>query len=361
MPKRLRALVEVGFTVTLFSYHPPHDPIPGVTSVPLKPLVAGRVTWLDFWRNGAFIRAEVAARQIDVLMASYATSYGWLAVRSGVRPFLLETWTLDISHYPIMGWLRWMFGPIVRRVLQAADAITTDGSALAVYLREHYPATRSKVVPMWWGIRLADYEADEDAGFAFRNQCHIPADVPLVVSPRGLQHWYRPEVVLPALWALLEQHTTAHVLVLTVLHERTSTVDEWLNRLSEHPRGHVVDRFLTISEMQAMWNAADVVISIPTDDGISEALLEAMYAGALPVVSDIASNRSFLDEKSAFFVQGHHPEELTALLFNIVTDLRVHQNERVTSNQAWVAQEASVEGTAQKMHMLIQGLHEGQN
>lgn len=359
MPKWLCALADAGLKVTLFSYHPPQKPIEGVVSKALNPLVKNRPNWLDFWRNASWLRAQLEALDVDVLMASYATSYGWLAVRCGFQPLLLQTWTLDISHYPATNWRRWILKPIVQRVLHASKSITTDGSALADYLKESYPRVAEKVVPMRWGVRLADYTFDEQAGSSFRKQYDIPNDVPLVVSPRGLQHWYRPEVVLPALWGLLEKHATVHVLVLTVLHDRTSAVQQWLDQLAQHPRAHVIDQFLTTAEMQGLWSAAEIMISLPTDDGISEAVLEAMYAGVFPIVSDIPSNRSFLDEGAAFFVNGDDEQVLTTAILDVMSKLdgEKHQ-ERLARNQTWVAREASVEGTAEKMCVLIESLKE---
>lgn len=356
MPKWLGALVEAGLQVTLFSYHPPREAISGVTSVPLKPLVEGRPSWLDFWHNTRFVREQFLARQADVLMASYATSYGWLAVRSGVRPLLVQTWTLDISHYPTTNWRRWILRPIVRRVLNHADAITTDGSALAEYLLEHYPTCASKVMSMRWGIRLADYDGDEADGQYFRQAWSIPPKAPLIVSTRGLQQWYRPEVVLRALEQVLAQHASVHVMVLTVNHERTASVQRRLNRLAQHPRAHVVDRLLDTTEMRGLWTAADVMVSIPSDDGVSESILEAMYAGVLPVVSEMPSNRSFLDDEHAFFVQGDDADELAETIGYVIGKLGSFKADRVPRNKSRIAEEASVEGTARQMRALIEHL-----
>lgn len=360
MPKWLSALVEAGVQVTLFSYHPPREAIPGVTSLPLEPLVPGRPNWLDFWRNTRFVHEQFVACQADVLMASYATSYGWLAVRSGVHPLLLQTWTLDISHYPTTNWRRWILRPLVRRVLNRADAITTDGSALAEYLLEHYPMCAPKVVSMRWGIRLADYDGGEADGQSFRQAWSIPPKAPLVVSTRGLQQWYRPEVVLPALEQVLAQHASVHVIVLTVNHAGTPAVQQMLDRLALHPRVHVVDRLLRTTEMRGLWAAADIMVSIPSDDGVSESILEAMYAGVLPVVSEMPSNRSFLDDEHAFFVQGDDADELAETIGYVVGKMGPFKADRVPRNKSWVAEEASVEGTACQMRELIERLASGQ-
>ena len=65
--------------------------------------------------------------------------------------------------------------------------------------------------------------------------------------------------------------------------------------------------FVAFAEMNELLVNHDVVISVPSMDGTPLSLLEAMYVGLLPLVSDIDANREWLDEECAIFSE---PDEL---------------------------------------------------
>lgn len=360
--KWLPALAEQDLRVTLLTFHPPSEPVEGVAVRALTPPVArwrgGRLSWLDFWGSPAVLRATLEEIGADVLVASYATHYGLMGARSGFRPLIAQTWTFDVTHYPFVGWKRHVLGRVVRRVLGQADVITTDGEALAEIVRARYPSVREKVVGVRWGIRLADYEATREVRDAARQRWQLPAEAPVVVSARGIDRVYQPEVVLPGLRQLLETHPDVHVIVLTLGHDRSAGAQAGLEALAVHPRARVVDRFLSKDEMRSVWAASDVLISVPSQDGISEGVLEGMYAGALPVVSDIPSNRSFLeDDRNAFYVPAPAAEALAQTLHRVLSGLEAYQARMVPANRRWVAEHASVEGTARQVADMVRSLH----
>lgn len=359
--KWLPALAEQGLRVTLFTFHPPAEPMADVEVRTLTPPVArwrGRISWLDFLGSPAPLRKQLAEAGADVLMASYATHYGFMGARSAFRPLIAQTWTFDVTHYPFVGWKRHLFGPIVRRVLRQADVITTDGEALAEIVRARYPSVREKVVGVRWGICLADYAAPPEVRAAARPRWHLPDEAPVVVSPRGIARVYQPEVVLPALRRLLEDHPDVHVIVLTLGQPRTEAVQAHLDILAAHPRARVVDRFLSKEAMRSVWAASDVLVSVPERDGISESILEGMYAGAVPVVSDIPSNRSFLEaDRNALYMTAPAPAALVQTLRRALADLEVHKARMVPANRRWVAEHASVEGTARQVADIVRSLH----
>lgn len=359
--KWLPALAEQGLRVTLFTFHPPTEPLDGVEVQVLRPPLARftrHLSWLDFWKAPGPLRKQLAEIGADVLMGSYATHYGWMGARTGFRPFIAQTWTFDVTVYPFEGWKRRLFGPVVQRVLQHADVITTDGVALAEVVRARYPAEQSKVVGVRWGIRLADYEATSAGRSEARAAWHFAPKVPVVVSPRGVAAVYQPEVVLPALHQLLERRADVQVMVLTLGQERTPDVQVELDRLAAHPRARVVDRFLSKKEIRTVWVASDVLVSAPARDGISESVLEGMYAGAYPVLSDIPSNRSLVEEGvRAAVVPEATSEGLTQITEQTVDRLAVLKAEAVPANRQWVTEHASVEGTARMLADIVRSLH----
>ena len=215
---------------------------------------------------------------------------------------------------------------------------------------------------MRWGIRLSDYEFSDESRARLRTELGIPAEVSVLTSARGVFHVFRPPEVLQALLATLDSCPDLHAVYLTLARDRPLDVQQLLDRLEAHSRGHVLDRFLSKAEMQEVWSTTDVLISVPTHDGVSEGILEGMYAGCIPIVSDIASNRSFLqDGKSGIFVGGS-PDSVTDLVdtFRSTVDaLPTLKSEMVDRNRRWVKEQASVEATASKVAGIIDRLASG--
>jgi glycosyltransferase involved in cell wall biosynthesis len=360
--KWLPALAEQGLEVTLISYTPPDRELSGVKVITLEPPVAS--TWedlsiRDFWGSARPLKKILEDIKADVLMASYGTNYGWLGVRTGFRPLIAQTWTNDISVYPWTGWKRWVFRPMVRKFLREADIVTTDGQALADELNRRFSVRKDKVVAVRWGIRLSDYAFSADAKRRLHERLGIPEDAVIVTSSRGVRDVFRAVSILKAFERVLDSHPHVHGLFLTLGKERSQEVQSLLDRFGEHPRGYVCDRFLSTGEIQEVWSATDLLVSVPAYDGVSESLLEGMYAGCIPLVSSIPSNHSFLEpDVSGVFVEGDpdDPDVLASAVFDAVKRLPNLKERMVDRNRQWIEREASVEASAQKVADLVRGL-----
>lgn len=348
-----------GLQVSLVSFQPLAEPMPGVAYHRLTPPFSrgGRFRYIDYFGSTAPLRALLHEIKADVLLASYATHYGVMGARSGFHPLVLQTWTVDLTVYPWKGWKQVFFRPLVRYALSRADLITTDGPALAEIGRQRYPDLAHKMVSTAWGIRLADYTPHPGLCAEARHTWGIPPDAPLLTSGRGVYYWYRPEAVLPALLRALATYPDAHALVLTLGQDRTPEVQRALDALAAHPRARIADQFLSRAAMQGVWAMTDAFLSFPPYDGISESVLEAMYAGAVPIVSDIPSNRAFLDpETQAVYVHGADAEAVYQALCRVLDHLPAHKARMAPVNRHWVETHATLEGTAEALHAHLSGL-----
>ena len=355
----LPALARTGLDVTLLSFLPPESDLPGVRFHRLDPPVSrpGRVRYLDFLLGARSVRRALDALSPDVLLASYATNYGFTGARVGFRPLILQTWTADVTLYPFEGWKRLFFRPLVAWTLGRADVVTTDGAGLAEEVRRRFPGVAERVVAIRWGVPVDERPPDRAAA---RARWGIPPEAPLVTSPRGVGPHYRAEVLLPALRALLDHAPEAHGLVLTLGHERAPAVQTHLDALADHPRARVVDRFLNRTEMQDVWAMTDVLVSATLHDGVSESILEGMLGGALPVVSDNPSNRSFLPEdERAIYVHGRDAEAWFSVLSDVLGRLPDLRARMVEPNRRWVIEHASVDASAERLAAVVRRLAAG--
>lgn len=357
-PKWLSALCEQGISIDFMSYVPPLEPIKGVTFHKIDLPFGQRHGWYNFHLAPIlpFVRLLNQLKP-DLLIGSFGTNYGWLALRTGFKPFILQTWTRDLTIAPFEGFKRFFYRPVMEKALLYADLVITDGEALAKIGQERFPQFKDKIKPIRWGIRLADFQSNPEKRKQARAQWQIPDSAPVLTNGRGIYEWYNPELTLPALKSVLERDEKTYAIILTNAHERSAEVQGYLDQLAQHPRARVVDERLPVHEVSKIWAISDGVISIPKFDGISEALLEAMYAGAIPIVNDIPSNRSFLEHgKSGYFVPTTTAEALSQSLSDFILNLSQLRTDIVPNNQKFVETEASVEGSALLLKKHIQNL-----
>jgi len=90
-----------------------------------------RLPWtpmLGYFGNGAAVAGLFAERGCDVLNAHYATGYGLLALRSGVRPCVLSVWGSDVYDFPAVSPLH---RQLVCATLRSADVVASTSHAMA--------------------------------------------------------------------------------------------------------------------------------------------------------------------------------------------------------------------------------------
>ena len=239
----------------------PHPPLPGFLRYPLA---------------APALRAALAAFDPDLVDAHYVPNYGLLGVLAGRRPLSVAAWGSDLLVLPGRGPLQ---RARLRGVLRRADLVLADSGNLAAAARAlGAPAPRVHAIP--WGVDLALFRPApaREPGLLLSTRLHEPIyDLPVVFAGVAPVLAARPGTRLVvagdgSLSARLE-----------ALARRTLPAGrfEFLGRLAP-------------AEMAGWLARADVYLSASRSDSTSVSLLEAMAAGAVPVVSDLEGNREWV-------------------------------------------------------------------
>jgi glycosyltransferase involved in cell wall biosynthesis len=229
-------------------------------------------------------RRVLRALAPDVVHVHWLTSYGLLALLSGVRPLVATAHGDDLLIAPGNRLLR----PIVRRVLRAATLVTVPSPQMAEVARSlARPETPIEV--MQYGV-----ETERLFALGDRVRAEIPAGRPLsIVSARPLLELYRFDVLLDAL-ALLDPEEPWSVELFgdgperSALEARASDLG-LADRVAFHGQRPA-------ERVEEALGGADLYVSVAESDGASVALLEALALGPVPVLSDIESNRSWVED-----------------------------------------------------------------
>ncbi len=288
---RLFSLEEppAGFATTAL----PWVPLPGVIRYPLAVPA---------------LKRELRAFAPDLVDAHYVPNYGVMAALAGRRPYSITAWGSDLllaaGRDP---WQRMR----ARFALEGAALVLCDAENLAAAARRAgAPAERVRAIP--WGV---DRELYRPGGTRERG---------LILSARMHESVYDLPTVIEGAARVLETLPHAHVVFAGDGMLRPELERRAAARL---PAGRY--RFVGrvgAAELASWLSRAEVYVSASRSDSTSQSLLEAMAAGAVPVVSDIEGNREWVrpGESARLFPVGDAPV--------LARELRV-----VLEDPAWAA------------------------
>ena len=245
------------------------------------------VPMLSAVRVRSGLRRLLAQIQPDILHAHYLSRYGWLARLSGFHPYVVTLWGSDVLIAPWQSRRSMWFS---RSALRHADLLTVSA--------EHLGAAAVSLGAPPYRLRTIQFGVDTERFAPRPTDPHLQAHLGLdgrriVFSPRTLRPLYQHETVVRAAARLPDdvvllsgarRSDPAHLAALRGLADELGLGDRFV----------VVPDF-TDEEIPALFALADVVVSVPSSDGLPQTVLEAMASGAPVVASDLPGPRACLE------------------------------------------------------------------
>jgi len=326
----LRWFIERGHELHAVSFYPPRDPLDGVTVHALRPrrpggagvsrpAAAGDGAGLlprGLLRVAHGLRYRVAGlrrvlRSIapDVVHAHFVVEHGFYGALAGVHPYVVTAWGSDVLVEPERDPISKL---IVRWTLRRADLVTSNNQYMAGRIVA-LGAPRSKVEVVTLGADRCFLDR-HDASVNVRGR---GAGAPCVLSTRAHEPLYNVGEIIEAYAQVARARPDAR---LAVAHGGSLTAA--LQRKAGGAGGRV--EFLGFLDRAAFRDAladAEVFVSVPSSDGTSVALLQAMAAGCFPIVSDLPTQRELVDDGiNGFRVSLHRPDLLAERIARALAD-----------------------------------------
>ena len=214
----------------------------------------------------------------SIIHVHQANSYAFIAgkANNGSTPLVLTAWGSDVLLLPKRSiFHRWL----VTQALRYADIVTADSEQMSQEIHALCPG--KEVVNANFGVDLELPEGmnAERELILYSNRMHEPL--------------YRIEDILTQFKAMCEE-LDGHL----ILAGKGSLTEKFKDYSKQHQlTNHVTFAgFVTKSKNQANYLKSKFFISIPTSDGTSISLLEAMAYGCIPVLSDIPANREWVED-----------------------------------------------------------------
>ncbi len=221
----------------------------------------------------------------DVFHAHYLTEHAFYAAYAlDFHPFVATAWGSDVLVDAAKS--RASRG-IVRTVGRKADLVTSNNEHMARQLVAlGVPETKVRVVVLGTDRYFVE---GREASVNLSPRAEHP---PTVLSTRALEPLYNVDVIVSAMRLVRERVPGARLVVAgngSRRHELEAlAAAEGLEESAEFVG------FLPRDALRDAFHAAHVYVSVPSSDGTSVAVTQAMAAGCFPIVSDLPSQEEIV-------------------------------------------------------------------
>jgi len=159
-----------------------------------------------------------------------------------------------------------------------------------------------------------------------RRNYGVKEDEVLIFSPRAITPLYNIDIILEAIHELVN---AGHKLKCMLSF---AFGDEYSNQLKKKTQDlGIVDNilwlgYLSYEDMAKHYNAADIVVSIPSSDSSPKSVYEAMFCKKPIVVSDLQWSYELLDDECIIRVSVRDSEQLSTAIDKMIVNIEYTQN-----------------------------------
>ena len=239
---------------------------------------------LEFIFSYRKLRKIIATHKPDMVIAERTTSYGFLASICGVKTIAIAQQGIS-DLWPKNSILTPFKKIIQRHAFKKATIIHAWGPVMTVSMLK-YKVNMNKVLVLPKGIDLKKFSA-----------CNVSKqDKIYSIVTRSLRPEYKHDIILKAFSKINERNFD---FVLTIVG--TGSEIQKLKNLAADLK--ISDKVIftgTIvnEELPKLLQSSNFYISMPTTEGVSASLFEAMGTNCYPIVSDLPGNRSWIQHRT---------------------------------------------------------------
>jgi L-malate glycosyltransferase len=255
--------------------------------------------------------ADVAARvEPDLVHAHWLPELGWMAAREGLRPLVCSAWGSDVLGVRGIGRRR------SKRALEGSELVLADSMHLARATRE-LAGRDVRVEVVRWGLDLERFAPGDTA--AAREALGLMHEGPLVLSLRGFERVYNPELLLEAFARVRTHRPDARLLLKYPVNDVPPAVSTAVERLGLDSAVTMLGN-VPFEQMPDVYRAADIVVSTPSSDSSPRSVWEALACGRPVVVSDLPWARDELAPDRQALLTPLDAEAIAAAIGRVLDD-----------------------------------------
>ncbi|HBH45851.1 MAG TPA: hypothetical protein DDX47_00580 [Candidatus Jacksonbacteria bacterium] len=271
--------------------------------------------------------------QPDILHSHYAGLYGLFGALCDFHPFVLTVWGSDV----LLTIKSIVKKPLIIYSLKRADVITCDAVSMQkLLIKLNIEASKIKII--YFGV---------DTETSRRPLTNEPTsegadrtETPIVISLRRLNPIYNVETLIRTIPFVLKAKPD-----ITFIVAGNGTEEIRLKKMTELlgiPSNVQFIGWIDHKDIPRYLNKADIYVSTSLTDTTSVSLLEAMWSGAIPIITDLIPNRELItDGENGFIVPVKNPQVLAKkILFclnnpKIIEQIRRANIKKIDESYNW--------------------------
>lgn len=298
---------------------------------------------LEFCTALSQIKKLIKLHQPDMVIAERTTSYGFLAALSGVKPVAIaQQGRTDL--WPEKSILLPLKKRIQNYAFKKADLIHAWGPVMTVWMKKA-KVDMNKVLVLPKGIDLEQ----------FGNTKNNSSEKLTAIVTRSLMPEYRHEIILQA-FSIINQRGIDFELTIVGSGKLLIQLKELAQKLNIANKVNFTGR-IPNTKLPELLQQASFYISMPTTEGVSASLFEAMASNCYPVVTDIPGNQSWIKHRENGQLVTIDDTEMLADELLWAFENNQHREEAVTKNRKFVEENANYKTNmkiiSDKYHELI--------
>jgi glycosyltransferase involved in cell wall biosynthesis len=264
--------------------------------------------------RAAGLRRVVREIAPDVFHAHYLVEHGFYGALAGVRPYVVTAWGSDALVEPQRDRLSKL---IARWTIGRADLVTSNNAYMSQRIVA-LGAPAAKVETVTLGAERYDLERTEaSVNRAPHDLAAHPKRTPVIVSTRAHEPLYNIGEIIDAHALLVRDGVDARL----VIAHSGSLTDALRAQTASAPGAIEFVGTLDRAALRDLLADAEVFVSVPSSDATSVALLQAMAAGAFPIVSDLPTQNEWVEDGvNGFRVPLHRPDVLAQRVRGALAD-----------------------------------------
>ncbi len=241
------------------------------------------------------IRAAVKEIQPDVMHAIFLTQRGWSAMMSGFTPLVISLMGPDIKlaqanyRHSLQLQRDQVLNTLSLRQCSLITAVSDDLLQLATQMTGGRVPV--ELIPL--GTEPNLFRPDLDTS-ALRARLNIPDDAFVVLSPRQMTPHYNQGTIIDSIPAVLKEVPQA-VFILKDTFGHTEARKAYVQSLQARAESLGVNHAIRwvdevpMVELPLFFALSDVVVSVPSNDGLPVTIFEAMATQKPLIVGDLPS------------------------------------------------------------------------
>lgn len=311
---RAQIFANLGWQVTMLSPVPAKKSLAGVNIVTNHrgQGIVGKI------RSILACARFLVTHKADIVHAHYAAEYGtWLAALLIRRPFVITVMGGDIL-FDEQGGLgkigRWM----TKFALRRANYVTAKSKLLSEVLGS-FGVARERIEVIYWGVEPELFYPAPEEGAARRRQWNVPSGRRILFCPRMLTPLYNQDLLIDAMPKILKAYPDVQLVLSGFGRDETFCLqlEEQIKTAGIHNNVTITGQ-LERPDMPGAYNAADLIVSIPSSDGMPQSVLEAMACGKAVVIGDLDHYRELFQDGLNVCCTALHSDDIAKRIIELL-------------------------------------------